>query len=333
MKYKLAALGVRHGHCWAILKGLLETGKAELIAISEDHPAMRAKAVERYPGVPLYRDWRKCLDEARPDVAALTTRNFEKQRVLVECFKRGVGIIADKPLFTERKWLEKAERMWTRARRKPAMSVAFLNRTNPASFALKHLVDKGELGEIASIYKCRPHRLSPEARNPWELSRRQNGGPLMDLASHDVDFAGWLIGSRPVEVTAYAKMSRFKGLKGFYDNGQMMVRYESGAVLMVEADWLTPDKSVYHGDCRSLVTGSLGFAEDFEHLQVLHVTTCRRPARQVKLPKRTCNLYEDFFAQLTGRAQWLTPEEIFMTHRVLIAADESARKGGAKVRV
>jgi predicted dehydrogenase len=269
----------------------------------------------------------------KPDVIALTTVNRDKQKVVCECFERGIGVIADKPLFTERAWLEKAERLYARARKKPAMSVAFLNRTNPASFALKALVDKGELGEIAHIYKCRPHRLRPEGRMPWEVSRRLNGGPLMDLASHDVDFAGWLIGSRPVEVSAYAKMSRFKDLKGFYDNGQMMVRYESGAVLMVEADWLTPEKSAYHGDCRSMVTGSEGFAEDFEHLRVLKVTTFKRPERVVKLPKRTCNLYHDFLDQVGGKAKWLTPAEIFMTHRVLIAADESSRKGGVKVKV
>jgi predicted dehydrogenase len=333
VKYRLAAIGVRHGHCWSIIKGLLATGKAELVAIAEEHPLMRKRATEKYPDVPLYRNREECLNTVKPDGIILTTRNFEKQRVVVDCLERGIGVIADKPLFTEKAWLVKVEKMWRAQRKKTPLSVAFLNRTNPCQFTLKQMVARGELGEIVHIYKCRPHRLGPQGRMPWEVSRRQNGGPLIDLGSHDVDFANWLIGSRPVEVTAYAKMSRFKDIKGFYDNGQMMVRYENGAVLMVETDWLTPDKSIYHGDCRTMVTGTKGFAEDYEHLHLLKVTTDRRAERTVPNPKRTCNLYENFLAQFTGKPKWLTPEEIFLAHRVLLAADESSRRGGVKVRI
>ena len=244
MKYRLAAIGVRHDHCWSIIEDLVKTGKVEVVGFAEDDAPLRGEIVQHYPGLPIYRNWRRCLDEVKPQIVALTTRNFEKQRVVVECFERGIGVIADKPLFTSRAWLEKAERLWKGARKKPALSVAFALRSSREGFALKQLVDKGELGRIAHIYKCRPHRLRPAGRKSWELNARQNGGPLIDLASHDVDFANWIIGSRPVEVTAYAKMSRFHALKGFYDNGQMMVRYENGAVLMVEADWLTPEKKI-----------------------------------------------------------------------------------------
>ncbi|HUV38096.1 MAG TPA: hypothetical protein VMY39_00705, partial [Planctomycetota bacterium] len=75
------------------------------------------------------------------------------------------------------------------------------------------------------------------------------------------------------------------------------------------------------------------FAEMKEHLRELRVTTVRRAERVVKLPKRTFDLYEEFLAQVRGRAKWLSAEDVFRTHRVLLAADASARRGGAKVRV
>jgi len=333
MKRKLAVIGVRHGHVWGIIDGFKRTGKVDVVAVAEDHPAMRKTAKERLPGVPLYRDWKKCLDETRPDVISLVTRNDVKQKVVCESFRRGIGVFADKPVFTQKRWLTKAEGIWRRKRRKPALSALFGLRSSPSGFALKKLVDAGELGDIVHIYKCRPHRLRPEGRRPWELNNRENGGPLIDLGSHDVDYAMWLIGADPVEVTAYAKRSRFGKIKGFQDNGQMMVRFRNGAVLMVEADWLTPEKSKYHGDCRALVTGTEGFAEHLEHLRELHVTTFKRAERKVPHAKRTFDPYKDFLAQVRGEKTWVRASELFKVHRVLIAADASARKGGAKVRL
>ena len=332
-KLKLAAIGVRHGHCWGMIEGLLATKKVELAAVAEDLPRLRKLARERLGGVQMFSDWRKCLREVEPDVVVLTTINVEKQKVVCECFRRGIGVFADKPVFTQRSWLEKAETLWRKAKRKPALSALLGLRSGGASFALKRMVDRGELGEIVHVYKCRPHRLRPEGRMSWELNNVQNGGPLIDLASHDVDYAMWLIGSKPVEVTATAKLSRFRKLKGFADNAQMTVRFAGGAVLMVEADWLTPEKSRFHGDCRALVTGTEGFAEILEHKSALTVTTFKRPERKVTPLKRTFNLYTDFLAQREGKAKWLKVQEIFALHRVLMAADESARKGGRIVKL
>jgi predicted dehydrogenase len=333
MKLKLAVIGARHAHVWGIVDGFRLTKKVEIAAAAEDHPVMRARVAERLPDVPVYADWQKCLDEVKPDIIALVTRNDIKQKVVCECIRRGIGVLADKPVFTRKAWLRKAEALWKKAKRKPAISALLGLRASAPNYALKKMVEKGELGEIAHVYKCRPHRLSPHGRNPWELNNRQNGGVIIDLASHDVDYGMWLIGSKPVEVTAYGKLSRFKELKGFWDNGQIMVRFENGAVLMVEADWLTPDKNAYHGDCRSLVTGALGFAEVLEHLRRLTVTTCAKKERAVRLPKRTFSLYEDFLEQVAGKPCILPAQDIFALHRVLIAADESARRGGAKVRI
>lgn len=331
MKLKLAAIGVRHGHCWGIIEGFLRTKRVDLVAVAEDHPQMRQRARERLGDVPVYTDWRKCLEEVEPDIVSLVTRNDEKQRVVCECFKRGIGVFADKPVFTEMRWLKKAEALWRSARPKPALSALLGLRSGPAGFALRQLVDRGELGDIVHVYKCRPHRLRPEGRQSWELNNRQNGGPLIDLASHDVDYAMWLIGSPPVEVTGYARLARFRKLRGFWDSGQIMVRFADGAVLMVEADWLTPEKSRYHGDCRTMVTGTEGFAEIHEAQGLLTVTTFKRPERTVKLPKRTFNLYADFLAQREGREKWLSAAEVFRLHRVLISATTSAKHGGRKV--
>ncbi len=331
-KLRLAAIGVRHGHCWGIIDGFKKTKKVELAAVAEDHREIRRMVRQRVGDVPLYSDWRKCLDEVEPDIVALVTRNVVKQKVVCECFRRGIGVFADKPVFTEKRWLNKAEGLWKKARRKPALSALLGLRASPAGFALKRIVGRGELGDIVHVYKCRPHRLRPEGRRSWELNNRENGGPIIDLASHDVDYAMWLIASEPTEVTAYGRLARFRKLKGFWDNAQVMVRFKSGAVLMVEADWLTPEKSKYHGDCRAMITGTEGFAEIHEPLGLLKVTTFKRPERTVKLPGHTFSLYDDFLAQCEGRGKWLTAGDIFKLHRVLIAAAESAKHGGRKVK-
>ena len=77
MKLRLAAIGVRHGHCWGIIDGLLKTGKVELVALAEDHAEMLARARERLEDVPTYTNWKRCLDDIQPDIVSVVTRNVQ----------------------------------------------------------------------------------------------------------------------------------------------------------------------------------------------------------------------------------------------------------------
>lgn len=327
---RLAAIGFRHGHIWGMLDGLLATGKFDLTALAEDDQ-YRARAAEKYPKAKQFADWRRCLDESRPDAVTLVTTNDVKGAVIAECLRRGVGVFADKPLFLSEKDLEAARAAYDAAERKPAFSALLGLRTHPPHWTARRLIREGRIGRIVQAYGWRPHKLGPAGRASWELNLRQNGGVLMDLALHDYDFIAWLMNSKATEVTAYASLTRYTDLGDFWDNGQMMVRFASGSTAMIEADWLTPDASPYHGDCRMMILGTSGFIEVFEATKRLLLTTNEAATAEVTPDANVPDLYQDFLAQWEGKGSVLTPSEIFESSRVCLAATASARAAGRKI--
>jgi len=328
---KLAGIGFRHGHVWEMVNGLRKAGKAELLALAEDHEECRARAVEKYPDAARFTDWRRMLDEVEPDCVTLVTTNDVKGPVIVECLRRGISVFADKPLFLSESDLDEAESAYADSGGRAVLGALLSVRHHGPHWTARKLMRDGRIGRIAQAYASRPHKLGPSGRQPWELTNTQNGGVLIDLAIHDVDYLMWVMGSEPVEVTGYIGLFRYTDLADFWDSGQMMVRMSDGGTILIEADWLTPDASPWHGDCRMMITGTEGFIEMHEATGRVLLTTNASGTEEVAPADDVPSLCEDFVLQMAGEGALLSTEEVFRVSRVCLAATASARAGGCKV--
>lgn len=74
----------------------------------------------------------------------------------------------------------------------------------------------------------------------WLADTALSGGPLVDLAVHSFDFLGWVSGATPVRVNAVAADTA----AGPSTYALVTVRYDSGAIAVVETSWAHP---VSHG--------------------------------------------------------------------------------------
>jgi predicted dehydrogenase len=199
-------------------------------------------------------------------------------------------------------------------------------RFSPPHWTAKRLADEGAVGRLAAVHAVRSHNLHPATRSPWELTCRDNGGPLVDLGSHDYDFVAWCMGRRPVAVAANQALLRYADLTEFADAAQMFVRFADGTSATVWSDWLTPDgtKGTTSG---VLLVGTEGAMRIDEGTRQLHLLRPGRDWEVVQNDREVPNLSADFLRAIAGEAHVVTTEECLEVSRVLLTAAEAARTG------
>ena len=204
-----------------------ELTDVELAAVADTN-ATTARRIAALYKVPLYTDYREMLDVVKPDlvsVAVPTNLHYETAMAVME---RGVHLLLEKPIAMN---LEEAEAIVGAASEHDLrLGIGHIERFNPAVVELKRRLDADELGRI---YQFHARRLSPYP------DRIRDAGVILDLAIHELDVITSL-DETPVE-RLYAETGyRFDPDREDMLNG--LLRFASGAVGLLDINWLTPTK-------------------------------------------------------------------------------------------
>jgi predicted dehydrogenase len=324
-------IGLRHFHAHELVEGLRRQPGVELIGIAEEDDAVFTAEGERY-GAPRFTDWRVLLEQAKPDAVGVVNIPGQRGAVIAECLRRGVSVLADKPLC-----LTLAEVAEIRAALAASPATLFLlltERYNAPTYTLKQLVEEGKLGRIFSFTSFRPHKLMRAKRPAWFWHRETYGGIIVDLTVHDVDIFQWLTGLKGEEVYASHTNLICPEAPTFEDAGHFFLKAEGGVTGLFRTDWLTPDGEPTHGDCRYFVAGTLGHAEvrttggfPGQTGGGLRVVTGTEAPVDVPLRQPEHTIYEDFLAAINGAPPAMRAEEILHATEVTLRARESADLG------
>ena len=167
---------------------------AELVAVCDTDPERRAAAQEAH-GVPGFEDYRDMLEVAAPDVVHITTPHHEHAAIAIDCLRRGVNVVLEKPLAHT---LAEGERLLAAAAESTArIGLCFQNRYNAPVQEMRRLLDSGELGKVlgASATVMWHRNADYYLDRPWRGSWGGGGGGLMmNQAIHTVDLLQWLVG-------------------------------------------------------------------------------------------------------------------------------------------
>ncbi|OGO52574.1 MAG: hypothetical protein A2148_08785 [Chloroflexi bacterium RBG_16_68_14] len=110
------------------------------------------------------------------------------------------------------------------------LMVGHVERFNPAVQELKRRLDDGELGRVLQL---RARRVGPF------YQRERDVGVVHDLATHDIDVFRCLLGCEVERVQA----ETLRGVRTEYEDALAgLLRFENGAVGVLEVNWLTPVK-------------------------------------------------------------------------------------------
>jgi len=175
-------------------EALAGMGDAELVAVCDTDPGRRAAAQEAN-GVPGFEDYRDMLKAVAPDVVHVTTPHHEHAAIAIECLRRGVHVVLEKPLAHT---LAEGERLLAAVAESTAkIGLCFQNRYNAPVQEMRRLLDSGELGKVLGASATVMWHRQPDyyLSRPWRGSWGEGGGGLMmNQAIHTVDLLQWLVG-------------------------------------------------------------------------------------------------------------------------------------------
>ena len=182
------------------LPGLALCPAARLVAVCDADPATLARAVghvrERYPqwaaGLRAFASAGDAVGDPAVGAVVVATPNFTHRAIVEAACAAGRHVLCEKPLALTvadaRAMLDAAEAAGVRH------MTAFTYRFVPAMRYLKHLVDRGDLGEVVHF---RAQRFQDWGDRPlgWRQSMALAGsGELGDMLSHRLDYAHLLVG-------------------------------------------------------------------------------------------------------------------------------------------
>jgi predicted dehydrogenase len=319
-------IGLAQGtHFGEITSPLERLPEVEIVAVAET----QAQAVERFKKHPraaaarTYTDFRRMLDEEKPDVAAVCTTQGERAAAIVECAQRKINVVAEKPLSISRADFERIRKAVRDSNIKLGM---LLNMRYASQYrALKEVVASGAIGEVIQISSQKSYKLGQ--RPDWFKKEESYGSTILWIGIHMIDLMRFTSGRK------YTHASSFMGRVGFPNLGDMETtsttsfRLDNGGTATLHMDYCMPQTAPSHGDDRLRLAGTAGVVEYMAATGVTLVTGTAKPAKLEKLPPPG-SLFLDYLEYVyNGKPATLSHEDIFAACDATLAAHESAVQG------
>jgi len=180
-----------------------------------------------------YTDYKRMLDQERPELAAIATESGKHAEIALECIERGIHVIIEKPMAMS---IEDAEQIIRRSREKNVKVCAcHQNRFNIAVQETRKALENGRFGKLShgSIHvrwnRNREYYDQAKWRGTWE----QDGGALMNQCIHGIDLLRWMLGDDIEEVYGQTRR-QFHDYLEAEDVGMAVVKFKNGAVATIE---------------------------------------------------------------------------------------------------
>jgi predicted dehydrogenase len=241
-RYRIGVIGLGMGK--SHIEGFQSHPAAEVVAIADSDKERLAAVAEKYAIPATYTDARKMLAGEKLDIVSVVTPNKFHRELTIAALEAGCHVLCEKPMAMN---AAEAEDMLAAARKHDRrLMINFSFRFRPQSYAMKKLVEAGELGNIYFGRTVWLRRRGMPGFGGWFGTKSlAGGGPLIDLGVHRLDLALWLMGyPEPEWVLAGAcspiasEIAARKGVPyNVEDFATAMIRFKNGAMLELEASW------------------------------------------------------------------------------------------------
>lgn len=154
-RFRLAIVGLTHGHSFIGFRTLTKNTAVEVVAISDPSEALRAQAAGVWPGVKMYDDYRRLLDEVKPDGVWSFVDNHQHVQITKDCAERGISVMFEKPMATTY-----ADAVAIRDLAKARGIQVVINSQPPwwpANHTAAQLAKSGELGTVWRVHTVSGH--------------------------------------------------------------------------------------------------------------------------------------------------------------------------------
>jgi predicted dehydrogenase len=328
MALKVAFVGFRHPHIFAMYSLLKSRHDVDIVAACEEDAATRAGLPEAGVAV-THTSYTAMLAETDCDVVACGDYFRIRGQRTILALKKGRHVLSDKPLCTEMRELERIQSLSESGGLRVG---CMLDLCDLGPFLTLHrLVRGGAIGEVHTVCFLGQHPLLYGKRPMWFFEDNKHGGSLNDIAIHGIDLIPWITGRTIVEVTASrawnAKIARHPN---FQDGAALMLQLDNRGVVIGDVSYLSSDNHGYSMDpyWRITISGTDGVIETSCNQNVVRVWRHDEQNVREELvdPPRTGGFFEDFLSELAGNPNrdGLTTPRVLESTRIALLAQHAA---------
>jgi len=265
--FPFAAIGLDHGHIYAMCNGLTEAG-AELKWVYDTDSDKIEKFCKSYPEVKAASSEEEILNDSAVRLIASAKVPVDRCDMGLKAMAHGKHYFSDKPAFTTLKHLNEARQKIRETNLKFAVYYSERLHVEASVFA-GDLIESGKIGRVLQVIGLGPHRLNSESRPDWFFKKDAYGGILCDIGSHQIEQFLFFAGAKDAEIL-HSKVANYhhKEYPEFEDFGDVTLLADNGATNYFRVDWFTPDGLGAWGDGRAVILGTEGYIELRKYLDI-----------------------------------------------------------------
>lgn len=232
MKYAIIGCGrISTNHIAAAKANALEiVGLCDIVRSNAEDKVIK---FELDSNIPIYTDYIKMIEEVNPELVAISTESGKHAKIAIECIKRGIHLIIEKPIALS---LEDADKIIEMSKKYGTKVCAcHQNRFNKSIQKIREAVEKKRFGKMfygtAHIRWNRDYEYYSRAK--WRGTWEEDGGALMNQCIHDIDLLRWMMGDEIIEVVGMTDRLNHEYINA-EDFGIALIRFKNGGYGIVE---------------------------------------------------------------------------------------------------
>ena len=211
-------------------EGLIENGV--LAAICDRNPKKWEILNEKLqnPEIKYFENYIEMLDSGICDAVIVATPHYFHPEMVMECLKRGVNVICEKPAGVYTKQVREMNEFAAKHNAKFAMM--FNQRTNCTYRKMREIIANGGIGELQRVnwiitdwYRTQIYYDSGDWRATWA---GEGGGVLINQCPHQIDLVQWVVGQMPKTVRGFCQYGRWHDIE-VEDEVTAFFTYDNGA--------------------------------------------------------------------------------------------------------
>ncbi len=244
-RFKLAIVGLAHGHSFIEFRTLAKKTAVEVVAISDVDPALREQVAALFPSAKIYENHRQLLDEVKPDGVWSFDDNSQHLAITRLCAERGISVMFEKPMATNY-----ADAVAMRDLAKKHGIQIVINSQPPwlrANHTAEQLAKSGELGKVWRVHTVSGHNgpgpgTSGRMVNTafWSMlnDEKRGGGVLLDFGPYG---AAWVRLHLGLPETVYAVRTHTRqDVYKVPTTTTIIASYPDHRIGIIEASWDLP---------------------------------------------------------------------------------------------
>jgi len=296
----LGGMGIAQARAFAEVQGGKIFGGADV------DDGARSNFVKLFPDAEVWEDYRQLLAHPGIDAVVIAVPTGLHQEVASAALAARKPVLLEKPMartVAECQILNDQSQQYS-----TVLMVAHCRRFDPYWGAWAKFLRSGEMGEPV-LWR---HIAAGMGPGRWFMDDKLGGGPLLDGAVHNYDFANWLFGDPESVIASSIELDPHVSA---IDTGSTVVRYPSGHQLLLSWSWGTRGCSLHD------IIGPKGFiqfgtgdlvppAEEEGQYNYCCFTDVKGQQTLIKAktqPNMYANQAEHFLACVRGEATCLSP--------------------------